>query len=102
MGCDRVPAIDCRCAPDLRPVDVLRAHNAGEDAEAAQTMLTAVRTILGDYQPFAASVKYLLGRRYGPKGWNVRSPLEPLPPEKQKTLVDRLSTLDLSKWIDWI
>jgi 4-hydroxy-tetrahydrodipicolinate synthase len=83
-------------------VEVLRAHNAGEDAETAQTMLTAVRTVLGDYQPFAASIKFLLGTRYGPKGWNVRSPLEPLPLEKQKALMHQLSALDLSKWIDWI
>jgi 4-hydroxy-tetrahydrodipicolinate synthase len=83
-------------------VEVLRAYNAGEDAETAQKMLTTVRTILGDYQPFAASIKYLLGKRYGPNGWNVRSPLEPLPLEKRKTLMDRLSSLDLSKWIDWI
>ncbi len=83
-------------------VAVLRAYNAGEDAETAQKMLTAVRTILGDYQPFAASIKYLLGTRYGPKGWNVRAPLEPLPLEKQKALMVQLSDLDLSGWIDWL
>jgi 4-hydroxy-tetrahydrodipicolinate synthase len=83
-------------------VEVLRAFNAGEDAEGPQAMLSEVREILGDYQPFAASIKYLLSVRYGPKGWNVRPPLMPLPAEPQDSLMRRLSALDISKWIDWL
>jgi len=83
-------------------VEVLRAFNAGEDAEGIQAVLTEARAILGDFQPFAASIKSLLATRYGTEGWNVRPPLVPLPRDRQRVLLDRLSALDLSEWIDWL
>jgi 4-hydroxy-tetrahydrodipicolinate synthase len=83
-------------------VDVLRAFDAGEDADALQVVLTEVRKVLGAFQPFAASIKFLLAKRYGLSGWNVRPPLVPLPTDRQKALMDQLSNLDLSEWIDWM
>jgi len=83
-------------------VSVFRAFTEGKDAARPQAKLSQVREVLGDYLPFAASIKHLLAKRYGPQGWTVRPPLTMLPAPAQKTLMRRLSALDLSEWIDWI
>lgn len=83
-------------------VAVFRAFNEGVDATHHQSKLSEVREVLGGFQPFAASIKHLLARRYGSKGWSVRPPLLPLAPSKQQELMQQLVALDLSEWIDWI
>ena len=83
-------------------VAVFRVFNEGKDAAQLQDKLSEVREVLGAFQPFAASIKHLLAKRYGSKGWSVRPPLLPLTPRKQQELMQQLAALDLSEWIDWI
>jgi 4-hydroxy-tetrahydrodipicolinate synthase len=83
-------------------VAVYHAFIEGDDADRLQDKLTQVRDTLDDYRPFAASIKHLLARRYGPEGWFVRPPLTPIASDKGQEMVARLSALDLSQWIDWM
>ncbi len=83
-------------------VAVFRAFNEGKDATRLQDKLSEVRAVLGGYQPFAASIKHLLAKRHGAKGWSVRPPLMPLTPRMQQELVHQLVSLDLSEWIGWM
>ena len=83
-------------------VDVFRTFHEGKDAAQLQEKLSEVRSVLDGFRPFTSSIKHLLARRYGAKGWSVRPPLMPLSSEKQQALMRQLSALELSEWIDWL
>lgn len=81
---------------------VYRAFSSGEDAEVIQTRLTAAREVLERYQPFPATLKYLLAQRYGSDSWAVRPPLTGLPQSDQEDLLRALQALDLETYVSWI
>ena len=83
-------------------VRVYRAFLKGEAAEADQDALTAARTILEKYPPFAASLKSLMSYRFGNGSWHLRPPLMPLSPTEQSDLLQSLKALNLGQTIPWL
>jgi 4-hydroxy-tetrahydrodipicolinate synthase len=77
-------------------------HTYNPDAEGLQEHLTAGRSVLDQYMPFAPSIKYLLSRRYGSAGWEPRPPLLPLPDADQASLVESFRGAGISEWLDWV
>lgn len=77
--------------------DVYREFRHGERdiAERYQERLTAARLVLEEYKPFPASIKGLLGVRYGTEGWEVRPPLTAIRKVELAKLTERLMALDL-------
>lgn len=85
--------------------NVYRAFQSGDEGEAGsqQEKLTVARRILDAYTPFPASIKGLLGKRYGSVTWEVRPPLTPLPETKLAELTARLRDLQLDQQsFDWL
>ncbi len=113
VGSDRLllPALEAggvgcisAAANFLAPLEValFDGFRRGEDVTALQELIRTCRQVLEGYGPFPASVKYLLGKRYGTSGWEVRPPLVNLPPEKGEALVEELRRLHLGSWLGWL
>lgn len=72
-------------------VQTYQTFIAGEEAEAAQEILTRARMLLDNYQPFPPSLKAILQHRYGAEGWEVRPPLSPLSEAQTQALLEKLA-----------
>lgn len=83
-------------------VAVYRAFTSGEDAQRIQTCLTAARDVLEGYQPFPATLKGLLARRYGGDSWHLRPPLVTLSQGEQEDLLCALQALELETYLPWL
>lgn len=81
---------------------VYRAFSSSEDAQEIQTRLTAAREVLERYQPFPATLKYLLARRYGGDSWAVRPPLVSLPANQCEELIAAIQALHLEDHLPWL
>jgi 4-hydroxy-tetrahydrodipicolinate synthase len=79
-GCITAPAN--LISPDLREVwDLIQE---GKDASEAQRRVTRQRDILNKYPPFPPTLKALLHRIHGLPHWDVRPPLESMPPDLEE------------------
>ncbi len=75
QGCITAPAN--LISPGLRQVWDL--YRQGQDASAAQSLVTGQREVLERYAPFPIVLKALFARLHGFPRWPVRPPLEDLP-----------------------
>lgn len=84
-------------------VAVYKAYQTQQaDFEALQEKLTAGRSVLENYMPFPATLKFLLSRRYKTPGWEVRPPLLALPPREQAALLKELRQVKITEWLPWL
>ena len=83
-------------------VSVYRKFCSGKPAGDIQAKLSAAREVLEDHQPFPATLKSLLLRRYGGESWNVRPPLVPLSSRQSEELYIQLQALDLAGTLPWL
>ena len=89
-GCITAPANIL--SADLR--QVWEAMNEGDDPTEALTRVQEQRDILDKYPPFPPTLKALLHRLHGLPRWDVRPPLESLPPELEERVVKEFEGLN--------
>jgi 4-hydroxy-tetrahydrodipicolinate synthase len=82
-------------------VNVYRAFKGGQNAAKHQEKLTLARSVIDRHPSLPASQKYLLSRRYGSSGWELRPPLVPLSPSAQEALDKDLVENGVTQWLDW-
>lgn len=80
-------------SPDLRIV--WEAHRNGQSTEQAQRRLNTQHEILGNYQPFAASIKALLAHYHDFPNWPVRPPLVPLAEDQKQRAIQALDRISI-------
>ncbi|HBY08635.1 MAG TPA: hypothetical protein DEH22_12940 [Chloroflexi bacterium] len=78
-------------SPDLR--GVWEAYQQGQTAPEAQGRLSAQRTILSKYTPYAPSIKGIIARLHDFPHWPVRPPLQACPVEKIQLAVQELNAI---------
>jgi 4-hydroxy-tetrahydrodipicolinate synthase len=83
-------------------VGIYREFRSGKPAGDIQRRLSEARGVLESYQPFPATLKSLLARRYGGESWNVRPPLVPLSNRQSEDLYAQLQALDLADTLPWL
>jgi 4-hydroxy-tetrahydrodipicolinate synthase len=81
---------------------VYGAFQAGENAQPAQDLFSAARSVIDRYPPSAASLKGVLALRYDAPGWDVLPPLLPVSLQDRNALLEALVGLALADRLPWL